>query len=614
MRRDATHGPALAGSGRAASWSPAAPASSAVPSLPALLDAGHEVRVLDALLPEVHPGGWPAPPRPARRARPRRRPRPAGRRRSTASTRSATRPRSSASGSTCRTCRCTSSVNELGTAVLLAAMDRAGVRTAGAGQLDGGVRRGPLPLRRARRRPAAAARRGRPRGRPLGAAVPGLRPATWRGAPCPRTRRSTRAASTPRPRPRRSTSPPSWARGERRHAPSRCATTTCTARTCPGTRRTPGWPACSAAPSARGRGAAGVRGRRPAARLRARARRRAGQPARARAPSPVAGTLRAYNVASGTPHTIGDVAAGDRRRRAPAAGGDRAVPARRRAARRRLAGARPRRARVHRAGRLRGRDARVRHGPAAATRPCPTWPVPDVVLPCLDEAGALPWVLDRLPAGYRAVVADNGSTDGSADVARAHGALVVQASPARLRRRLPRRAARHRAADDVVCFLDADGSLDPQRAAAGRRPGARAARPTSCSAAAAPRPGAPGRRTPGWATSPSRGRCAGARRTTCTTSGPMRACRRDALLGAGPARPALRLPAGDGAGGRGRRLAGARGRRRLRPADRPVQGHRHGRRDRPGRARHAARAPRGRSGPAAADRRRARRWRRTAHR
>ena len=28
--------------------------------LPALLDAGHEVRVLDALLPEVHPGGWPA--------------------------------------------------------------------------------------------------------------------------------------------------------------------------------------------------------------------------------------------------------------------------------------------------------------------------------------------------------------------------------------------------------------------------------------------------------------------------------------------------------------------------------------------------------------------------
>lgn len=83
----------------------------------------------------------------------------------------------------------------------------------------------------------------------------------------------------------------------------------------------------------------------------------------------------------------------------------------------------------------------------------------DVVLPCLDEAAALPWVLDRMPAGYRAVVADNGSTDGSADVARAHGAEVVA---------VPQRgfgAAVHggllACAADVVCVLDADGSLDP---------------------------------------------------------------------------------------------------------------------------------------------------------
>ena len=51
--------------------------------------------------------------------------------------------------------------------------------------------------------------------------------------------------------------------------------------------------------------------------------------------------------------------------------------------------------------------------------------VVDVVLPTLDEAGALPWVLTRMPAGYRAIVVDNGSSDGSADVARAHGAHVV---------------------------------------------------------------------------------------------------------------------------------------------------------------------------------------------
>ena len=50
----------------------------------------------------------------------------------------------------------------------------------------------------------------------------------------------------------------------------------------------------------------------------------------------------------------------------------------------------------------------------------------DVVLPCLDEAEALPWVLGRIPAGWRAVVVDNGSSDGSADVARSLGAHVVE--------------------------------------------------------------------------------------------------------------------------------------------------------------------------------------------
>jgi glycosyltransferase involved in cell wall biosynthesis len=42
----------------------------------------------------------------------------------------------------------------------------------------------------------------------------------------------------------------------------------------------------------------------------------------------------------------------------------------------------------------------------------------DVVLPCLNEAAALPWVLSRLPEGYRAIVVDNGSTDASAEIAR----------------------------------------------------------------------------------------------------------------------------------------------------------------------------------------------------
>ncbi|MGA6156286.1 glycosyltransferase family 2 protein [Stenotrophomonas sp. NPDC087984] len=88
-----------------------------------------------------------------------------------------------------------------------------------------------------------------------------------------------------------------------------------------------------------------------------------------------------------------------------------------------------------------------------------TTPCADVVLPCLDEAAALPWVLARIPAGWRAIVVDNGSTDGSATIARAHGATVVHE---------PRRgfgAACHAgllaAEADIVCFCDCDASLDP---------------------------------------------------------------------------------------------------------------------------------------------------------
>jgi glycosyltransferase involved in cell wall biosynthesis len=89
--------------------------------------------------------------------------------------------------------------------------------------------------------------------------------------------------------------------------------------------------------------------------------------------------------------------------------------------------------------------------------------VPDVVLPCLDEAAALPWVLTRMPAGYRAIVADNGSTDGSADVAHAHGATVVPATPRGFGAACAAGLDAADAADGLVCFLDADGSLDPQQ-------------------------------------------------------------------------------------------------------------------------------------------------------
>ena len=82
-----------------------------------------------------------------------------------------------------------------------------------------------------------------------------------------------------------------------------------------------------------------------------------------------------------------------------------------------------------------------------------------VVLPCLNEADSLPGVLAALPAGYTALVVDNNSTDGTAEVARGHGAQVVaEATPGY-------GAAVHAgvvaATTPIVAVLDADGSLDP---------------------------------------------------------------------------------------------------------------------------------------------------------
>ena len=89
--------------------------------------------------------------------------------------------------------------------------------------------------------------------------------------------------------------------------------------------------------------------------------------------------------------------------------------------------------------------------------------MPDVVLPCLDEAAALPWVLTRMPEGYRPIVADNDSTDGSAEIAAQHGARVVQARPRGFGAACHAGLSVADHEDGIVCFLDADGSFDPQQ-------------------------------------------------------------------------------------------------------------------------------------------------------
>ena len=93
----------------------------------------------------------------------------------------------------------------------------------------------------------------------------------------------------------------------------------------------------------------------------------------------------------------------------------------------------------------------------------------DAVIPALDEAESLGLVLDALPSPpvRRVIVADNGSTDATAQVARERGATVVF----ELRRGYGAaclKALAALAADppDVVLFLDADLSDDPSEAPA----------------------------------------------------------------------------------------------------------------------------------------------------
>lgn len=92
----------------------------------------------------------------------------------------------------------------------------------------------------------------------------------------------------------------------------------------------------------------------------------------------------------------------------------------------------------------------------------------DVVIPALDEEASLPLVLadlTALPAGAvrRVVVADNGSADGTARVAREGGAVVVEAPRPGYGSACLAGLAHLRAHDppDVVVFLDADYSDHP---------------------------------------------------------------------------------------------------------------------------------------------------------
>lgn len=83
----------------------------------------------------------------------------------------------------------------------------------------------------------------------------------------------------------------------------------------------------------------------------------------------------------------------------------------------------------------------------------------DLVLPCRDEAAALAMLLPAVPAEFAVIVVDNGSRDGTADVARSLGATVVTESRPGYGAAVHAGvlAARH----EHVAVMDGDDSFDP---------------------------------------------------------------------------------------------------------------------------------------------------------
>lgn len=86
-----------------------------------------------------------------------------------------------------------------------------------------------------------------------------------------------------------------------------------------------------------------------------------------------------------------------------------------------------------------------------------------VVIPTLNEAMNLPWVLRRMPSYVdEVVIVDGRSNDHTVDVARALRDDVVLVAEPRKGKGIAVRAGFAAASGDIIVMLDADGSMDPQ--------------------------------------------------------------------------------------------------------------------------------------------------------
>src|SRR5436305_1085949 len=97
----------------------------------------------------------------------------------------------------------------------------------------------------------------------------------------------------------------------------------------------------------------------------------------------------------------------------------------------------------------------------------PLVPKAVLIIPALNEEPAIATTLGRIPPGLYSdiIVADNGSRDRTAEIARGCGATVVTEPERGYGSACLRAMASLPAGANVVVFMDADSSDDPREAA-----------------------------------------------------------------------------------------------------------------------------------------------------